>query len=75
MRYIEEPQETPVGLTLPVLELTRRNLETLLAKLGDPNSMRMLVDPTGKIAVKAVPDDEHYQTRAPGITLTNGQFQ
>ena len=30
---------------IPVLELTRRNLETLLAKLDDPLSARTLLDP------------------------------
>lgn len=49
-----------------VLELTRRNLETLLAKLDDPNSKRTLIDPSNHIAVVAVENDEHYSDRAPG---------
>ena len=70
MKYIEKA-ETPLG-TYPMVELTRYNLEVLLAKLGDPNSERTLIDPDGKIAVKAVPDSEHYKTRPPGTTYTNG---
>lgn len=51
---------------LPVLELTRRNLETLLAKLDDPLSKRTLIDPTDTIAVRAVENEEHYKDRYPG---------
>lgn len=57
---------------IPVMELTKRNLETLLEKLDDPNSARTLIDPGNKIAVKAVPDSEHYVARPPGPTLTKG---
>jgi hypothetical protein len=66
----------PEGRGLPVLELTRRNLETLLAKLDDPDSARTLLSPQGPglrlIAVVAVEDDAHYADRAPGATYTNG---
>ena len=48
------------------MELTRRNLETLLAKLDDSLSYRMLVDGEHKIAVRAVEDEDHYTDRAPG---------
>lgn len=48
------------------LELTRRNLETLLAKLDDPLSVRTLVDPDDFIEVMAVENDAHYKTRPPG---------
>jgi hypothetical protein len=51
----------------PVLELTRRNLETLLAKLDDPLSQRTLIDDQHLIMVVAVEDSEHYKTRAPGV--------
>ena len=37
-----------------VIELTRRNLQALLAKLDDPLSARALVDPDEKILVRAV---------------------
>lgn len=37
-----------------VVELTRRNLRALLAKLDDPLSARALVDPDDKILVRAV---------------------
>ncbi|MGV0680337.1 hypothetical protein ABQE62_29435 [Mycolicibacterium fortuitum] len=37
-----------------VIELTRRNLQALLAKLDDPLSARALVHPDDKILVRAV---------------------
>lgn len=49
-----------------VVELTRRNLTVLLAKLDDPLSGRSLLDMDAKIYVKAVEDDDHYADRAPG---------
>lgn len=52
---------------LPVVELTRRNLMTLLAKLDDPLSARSLIDPDGFVMVRAVEDEEHYKDRAPGL--------
>lgn len=65
MKYIE--QGNPGSLAgYPVLELTRRNLQTLLDKLDDPASARMIGDGDGKIYVRAVEDSEHYKTRAPG---------
>lgn len=70
MKYIE----TPGSYGLPTLELTRRNLETLLAKLGDPNSARTLLDGENNIAVTAVENEAHYADRAPGIVLTNGEY-
>lgn len=60
---------------IPILELTRRNLETLLEKLDDPNSVRILIDPADQIAVRAVENDVHYKTRLPGKTLTNGEIK
>jgi hypothetical protein len=51
---------------IPVLELTRRNLQALLDKLDDPKSQRMLIDPDSTIAVRAVEDAEHYSDRRPG---------
>ena len=35
---------------------------------------RMLIDGDRKIAVRAVPDDQHYKTRPPGLNLTNGRL-
>jgi hypothetical protein len=59
------PDENP-----PVLELSRRNLQVLLAKLDDPLSLRELESPRGPgepyIRVKAVENEEHYADRAPG---------
>lgn len=53
-----------------VIELTRRNLTALLAKLDGhpPDSACTLVAPTsdGPYAVKAVEDAEHYGARKPG---------
>jgi hypothetical protein len=62
MKYIDDDPGFPV----PVLELTRRNLETLLAKLDDPISRRTLIDPDDRIAVRSVENDEHYHSRPPG---------
>lgn len=62
----------------PRVELTRRNLNTLLDKLNDPLSMRILGSPIeyagqGIIFVKAVEDEEHYANRAPGaIEMPSG---
>ena len=63
MKYIEPTLETEM---YPILELTRRNLEVLLAKLDDPESKATLVDPDDKIAVRAVENEEHYSDRPPG---------
>jgi hypothetical protein len=64
VRYIPK---TETGV--PLLELSRRNLQALLDKLDDPKSARMLVDPDRLIAVVAVEDDEHYSDRAPGVVF------
>jgi len=54
------------------LELTRRNLTTLLAKLDDPASNRTLMkqqeaaEGDAWIVVVAVEDQAHYADRAPG---------
>ncbi|OMC55428.1 hypothetical protein A5747_13650 [Mycobacterium sp. IS-836] len=59
-----------------VLELTRRNLEVLLAKLDDPLSQKTLVAPGGRIAVKAVENEAHYDMREPGTVFmpTAGKY-
>lgn len=67
MKYIDGP--------IPIVELTRRNLETLLAKLDDPNSRCTIADGEGNVFVKAVENDEHYIGRAPGLMLIKGEFQ
>ena len=69
MRYIKEESG------IPVLELTESNLRTLLEKLTDPYSSRTLIDGENKIAVRAVPDEEHYSDRAPGVVYTNGEYK
>ena len=68
MKYIDD--------RLPVIELTRRNLTVLLAKLDDPDSKRTIIDPDGRIAVRAVEDDEHYaaEGREPGAMLVGGRI-
>ena len=48
------------------IELTRRNLETLLAKLDDPLSVRTLCDGETGFAVTAVENEAHYANRPPG---------
>lgn len=59
------------------LELTRRNLETLLAKLDDPQSARTLIDGETGLLVVAVEDDEHYSDRAPGMVYmpASGEYR
>lgn len=55
------------------LELTRRNLLTLLEKLDDPESARTLSkdsdpgEPLCRIFVRAVEDAEHYAERPAGL--------
>lgn len=49
-----------------IIELSRRNLTTLLAKLDDPLSNKTLIAPGDRIMVKAVADEEHYASRPPG---------
>lgn len=68
MKFIEDDGD------FPVVELTRRNLVTLLNKLDDPASVRTLQDPDRRIHVRAVPDDEHYaaENRAPGPVQMHG---
>jgi hypothetical protein len=63
MKYLERGD-----LQIPTVELTRRNLRALLAKLdgNPPDSMCTIVDPYDQIAVKAVEDSEHYADRSPG---------
>lgn len=61
MKYLEGAHQT-----MPVLELTRRNLQSLLEKLDDPLSRRSLIDPENKIMVRAVENSDHYKARQPG---------
>ncbi len=48
------------------IELTRRNLEILLAKLDDPLSARTIADGTTGFRITAVENDAHYATRPAG---------
>lgn len=75
MRYID-PLHDDAACALPTVELTRRNLTILLAKLDDPLSMATLVDGQDKIAVRAVEDSKHYTDRAAGTMLmpTTGEL-
>lgn len=75
MRYID-PMHDDATMSLPTVELTRRNLTILLAKLDDPLSLATLVDGLGKVAVRAVEDDAHYTDRAAGLMLmpTSGEM-
>lgn len=60
-----------------VVELTRDELQTLIAGLDNPTSgetdMRVS---QGAIVVRAVDDDAHYRNRAPGVVWmpTSGEF-
>lgn len=58
------------GQVLHRLELTRRNLEILLAKLDDPLSKRQLVDPDWHVIVGAT--EEHDQSIT--VETTKGYF-
>ena len=58
MKYV------PSSIDSPTIELTRRNLTTLLAKLGDPHSRKTLWN--DGFYVRAVEDEEHYGDRPPG---------
>lgn len=58
MKYIEAVDNQ---VDLPMVELTRRNLEILLLKLDDPRSLCTLIDPDHRIAVRAVQNDAHYK--------------
>lgn len=71
MKYVDNDGD------FPVLELTRRNLETLLAKLDDPLSARRLVDPDNRVEVRAVEDIEHYSDRPPGTVYmpSTGEYR
>jgi len=63
----------PIGRGEPVgVELSRRNLEVLLAKLDDPVSERTIWQPG--LYVKAVENEVHYADRAPGDMLVNGEL-
>lgn len=48
------------------MELSRRNLKTLLTKLDTPGSSATLVSPGNLFAVRAVEDEEHYSDRPAG---------
>lgn len=75
MKFVESESECAAGVH--VLELTRRNLQALLAKLDDPLSERMLIAPGGRLAVKAVEDDEHYSDREAGAVFmpSSGEYR
>lgn len=70
LKYIDD-----VG-DYPVVELTRRNLTSLLAKLDDPLSNRAIIDGERRVMVRAVEDAEHYSDREPGEVYmpTSGEY-
>lgn len=74
MEFIEKGSEGGYS-DVHVIELSERNLRALLEKLTDPNSARTLIDPDGRILVKAVPNEEHYSDRPAGVMYTNGQLK
>ena len=57
------------------VELTRRNLEVLLAKLDDKTSARTIIksDKAGTVEVRAVENEAHYSEREPGPMLVRGE--
>jgi hypothetical protein len=61
---------------LPIMELTRRNLETLLRKLDDPLSARGLIDPDDRILVRAVETiDERGTSARQAAAATEGVIE
>jgi hypothetical protein len=64
------------GRPIVRIELTRRNLEVLLAKLDDPKSARTIIKDEDDIsgAVTAVENDVHYGDRDPGTMYVNGEY-
>jgi hypothetical protein len=56
------------------IELTRRNLEVLLAKLDMPGSARTLIAPESDFWVRAVENETHYTGRDSGVMLVNGEI-
>lgn len=69
MKYIPADR-----LGRPCVELTRRNLLVLLAKLDDPDSVRTIMDGDAMISVRAVEDEDHYGHRMPGPMIVDGQL-
>jgi len=65
--------ESVLGVPL-VVELTRRNLTVLLAKLDDAASSRTIIDTSRSVAVRAVEDDAHYANREPGPMWVHGEI-
>lgn len=61
VKFIESKGDVP-----HYIELSRRNLETLLLKLDDPLSHRTLMSPCSEIVVTAVENERHYKSREPG---------
>jgi len=61
-----------------LVELSRRNLETLLAKLDDKDSERTLTrwsdDLSEVVYVTAVSNEAHYSDREPGPVLVKGEL-
>jgi len=56
------------------VELSRRNLEVLLAKLDNADSACTLLSPCRTAIVVAVENHEHYSERPPGIMYVNGEY-
>lgn len=57
MKYIEGFSENNQGTTV---ELTRREILALLAKLDNAPNRRTILSPCGRIVVRAVEDREHH---------------
>lgn len=63
MKYIA--QDPIMGM--PVVELTRRNLNALLEMLDETPGQATVTKPSARITVRAVEDDAHYAERRPGL--------
>lgn len=59
----------------PVIELTRRNISALLAKISDPLSSRSLIDGQGRILVRAVEEEDRTDDEAARALLSEGVLE
>lgn len=59
----------------PVIELTRRNVSALLAKLDDPLSSRSLIDGEGRILVRAIEEEDRAGGEMAPARLSEGVLE
>ncbi len=59
----------------PVIELTRRNISALLAKISDPLSSRSLIDGQGRILVSEIVEQDRTDDQAARALLSEGVLE